>query len=203
MANCNNICITSQRHSRTLNGTQEVPSVKLKALTSTSPAPLQGADRRFDPYSAHHQIPGAFFGWISSSAYSPQSSRASRWWNRLDLVVSKEGSDEVLGAAQRRSRTHPPRKRRATSDHRATTARPIGPRLRRTAARCRPPRPSKESACLGTPRAVRENHDVIVAEPRNPLYLQRVYIARIVARCRPTDTRSLVSSKVSLVTDMS
>jgi hypothetical protein len=48
-----NICITTQRHSRTLNGTQEVPSVQLKALTSTALAPLQGGGRRFDPYSAH------------------------------------------------------------------------------------------------------------------------------------------------------
>jgi hypothetical protein len=48
-----NICITTQRHSRTLNGTQEVPSVQLKPLTTTSAVPLQGGGRRFDPYSAH------------------------------------------------------------------------------------------------------------------------------------------------------
>jgi hypothetical protein len=48
-----NICITTQRHSRTLNGTQETPPVQLKALTSMFLAPLQGGGRRFDPYSAH------------------------------------------------------------------------------------------------------------------------------------------------------
>src|SRR4051812_31968546 len=36
-----NICITTQRHSTTLNGTREVPSVQLKALTSRAAAPYK------------------------------------------------------------------------------------------------------------------------------------------------------------------
>jgi hypothetical protein len=49
-----NICITTQRHSRALKGTQGVPSVQPKPLSSMSLAHLQGGGRRFDPYSAHH-----------------------------------------------------------------------------------------------------------------------------------------------------